>query len=260
MGGIFMKRPFLTVLFFVGLGAVLLGMNLGFFDLGETSWTKLIIPALLIVMGASSLDSYTKKDRAGMTLLWGLFTFTFGSLVILGVLDLFEFTYGDWLKLWPILLVAIGLHQLFKKPAKKKDKGKTIIYTNWDKDDDNHVKKKRRPVESLQFKEQGWEVVPMNRVVNIGSFFFDFSKANIPLGETPIHLSGNVGDVKILVDEDVAIKVTFKSNVLSTDILDKKENGLRSEVEYETQGYEEAERRVKIFVDYHVLDAKIKRV
>jgi lia operon protein LiaF len=129
MGGIFMKRPFLTVLFFVGLGAILLGMNLGFFDLGETSWTKLIIPALLIVMGASSLDSYTKKDREGMTLLLGLFTFTFGSLVILGVLDLFEFTYGDWLKLWPILLVAIGLHQLFKKPAKKKDKGKTIIYT-----------------------------------------------------------------------------------------------------------------------------------
>jgi lia operon protein LiaF len=100
----------------------------------------------------------------------------------------------------------------------------------------------------------------MNRVVNIGSFFFDFSKANIPLGETPIQLSGNVGDVKILVDEDVAIKVTFKSNVLSTDILDKKENGLRSEVEYETPGYEEAERRVKLFVDYHVLDAKIKRV
>ncbi len=255
-----MKRPFLTVLFFIGLGAILLGMNLGFFDLGEMSWTKLILPTLLIVMGASSLDSYTKKDREGIKLLWGLFTFAFGSLIILGVLDLFEFTYGDWLKLWPIILVAIGLHQLFKTPAKTKNKGKTIIYSNWNKDEENNVKKKKRPIESLQFKEQGWEVVPMNRVVNIGSFFFDFSKANIPMGETPIQLSGNVGDVKILVDEDVAIKVTFKSNVLSTDILDKKENGLRCEVDYESPGYEEAERRVKLFVDYHVLDAKIKRV
>lgn len=255
-----MKRPFLTVLFFIGLGAILLGMNLGFFDLGEMSWTKLILPTLLIVMGASSLDSYTKKDREGIKLLWGLFTFAFGSLIILGVLDLFEFTYGDWLKLWPIVLVAIGLHQLFKTPAKTKNKGKTIIYSNWNKDEENNVKKKKRPIESLQFKEQGWEVVPMNRVVNIGSFFFDFSKANIPMGETPIQLSGNVGDVKILVDEDVAIKVTFKSNVLSTDILDKKENGLRCEVDYESPGYEEAERRVKLFVDYHVLDAKIKRV
>ncbi len=255
-----MKRPFLTVLFFIGLGAILLGMNLGFFDLGEMSWTKLILPTLLIVMGASSLDSYTKKDREGIKLLWGLFTFAFGSLIILSVLDLFEFTYGDWLKLWPIILVAIGLHQLFKTPAKTKNKGKTIIYSNWNKDEENNVKKKKRPIESLQFKEQGWEVVPMNRVVNIGSFFFDFSKANIPMGETPIQLSGNVGDVKILVDEDVAIKVTFKSNVLSTDILDKKENGLRCEVDYESPGYEEAERRVKLFVDYHVLDAKIKRV
>ncbi|MET0786713.1 MAG: cell wall-active antibiotics response protein LiaF [Paenisporosarcina sp.] len=253
-----MKRPFLTVLFFIGLGAILLGLNLGFIDLGETSWIKLLIPAILIVNGASSLDSYTKKNREGIVLLWGLFTFIFGILLTLGVLDLFDFRYGDWLKLWPIILVAFGLHQLFKKTTKKK-KGKTIIHTNWNADDDS-PKKKRRPIEALQFKEQDWEVVPMNRVVNIGSFFFDFSKANIPLGETSIYLSGNVGDVKILVADHVAIDVTFKSNVLSTDIFDKKENGLRSEVEYRTPGYEDAERRIKFVVDYHVLDAKIKRV
>jgi lia operon protein LiaF len=157
------------------------------------------------------------------------------------------------------VLVAFGLHQLFKKPAKKK-KSKTLIYTNWDTEDDQTIKKKRRPIEALQFKEQDWEVVPMNRVVNIGSFFFDFSKANIPLGETLIRLSGNVGDVKVLVTDHVAIHVIFKSNVLSTDIMDKKENGLRSVVEYVTPDYEQAERRVKFEVDYHVLDAKIKRV
>jgi lia operon protein LiaF len=252
-----MKRPFLTVFFFVGLGAALLSINLGLFDLDETSWKEFIVPGILIVLGAVALDSYTKNERNGMSLLWGLFAFTFGVLNAFRVLDLFEFSYGDWLKLWPILLVAFGLHQLFKNPEIKK-KRKTITIEN--NGDMWTVKKKRRPVDSLQFNEQDWMVEPMNRVVNIGSFFFDFSKANIPLGETPIHLSGNVGDVKILVDDHAAIYVTLKSNVLSASIFDKKENGVRIETEYKSPGYDDSDRRVRIFINYHVLDAKIKRV
>lgn len=253
-----MKRPFLTVLFFVGLGGVLLGLNLGLIHIGEISWKAFVIPGILIVLGASSLDSYTKKNRHGMAILWGLFAFIYGSLLSLGVLDLFEFSYGDWLKLWPILLVAYGFHQLFRNTEKTDNK--SITYWNWDSEEEGDVKKKRRPISALQFNEQDWVVEPMNRVVNIGSFFFDFSKANIPLGETPIHLSGNVGDVKILVTDHVAVHISFKSNVLNATVFDKKEHGVRSEVEYKSPGYEEADRRVRIIINYHVLDAKIKRV
>lgn len=252
-----MKRPFLTVFFFVGLGAALLSLNLGLFDLGETSWKEFIVPGILVVLGAVALDSYTKNARDGIALLWGLFAFTYGSLNAFRILEIFEFSYGDWLKLWPILLVAFGLHQLFKNPDKKKKSKLIIIEGN---SDIRAVRKKRRPVDSLQFNVQDWIVEPMNRVVNIGSFFFDFSKANIPLGETPINLSGNVGDVKILVDDHVAIFVTLKSNVLSASIFDKKENGVRIETDYKSPGYDDSDRRVRIIINYHVLDAKIKRV
>lgn len=258
MGGKNMKRPFLTVFFFVGLGGILLGLNLGLIRLEGTSWTAFIIPTILIVLGASSLDSYTKKDRDGIALLWGLFAFTYGSLLTLGVLDLFAFNFGDWVKLWPMLLIAYGIHQLFRNTEKQKSK----LHTYWhlENDGERRVIKKRRPISSLHFNEQGWVVEPMNRAVNIGSFFFDFSKANIPLGETPIDLSGNVGDIKILVSDHVAVHITLKSNVLSATIFDKKEHGVRSEVEYISPGYEEADRRVRMNIHYHVLDAKVKRV
>lgn len=253
-----MKRPFLTVFFFIGLGGILLGLNLGLIHLEEITWKAFIIPTILIVLGAISLDSYTKKGRDGMALLWGLFAFTYGSLLTLGVLELFKFHYGDWVKLWPILLIAYGIHQLFRNTEKEKNKLHT--YWHWENDDETRVKKKRRPISSLQFNEQGWVVEPMNRAVNIGSFFFDFSKATIPIGETPIELSGNVGDIKILVSDHVAVHITFKSNVLSATIFDKKENGVRSEVEYISPGYAESDRRVRMNINYHVLDAKIKRV
>lgn len=252
-----MKRPFLTVFFFVGLGTMLLALNLGLFNLGEISWKTFIIPGVLIVLGAVALDSYTKNNRQGLSILWGLFAFTYGLLNVLGILGIFEFTYRDWLKLWPIIFIALGLHQLFKKPDKKK-KSLTITY-----DHDGEKKtfqKKKKPVDSLQFNEQDWEVEPMDRFVNIGSFFFDFSKAIIPIGETPILLKGNVGDIKILVPDHVALFVTLKSNVLSADVFGKKENGLRLESEYKSPGYDDADRRISVFIDYHVLDVKIKQV
>lgn len=252
-----MKRPFLTVFFFVGLGAVLLALNLGIFNLGEVSWKTFIIPGVLIVLGAVSLDSYTKHNRVGMAILWGLFAFTFGLLNALGILGILNFTYGDWLKLWPIIFIALGLHQLFKKPDKKK-KSITITYDNDGEEKTFHQKK--RPVDSLKFNEQDWALEPMDRFVNIGTFFFDFSKAIIPIGETAILLKGNVGDIKILAPDHLPLFVTLKSNVLSADVFGKKENGLRLESDFKSPGYDDAERRIRILIDYHVLDVKIKQV
>lgn len=241
-----MKRPFLTVFFFVGLGAVLLGLNLGVFDMGETSWIKLILPGFFIVLGASSLDRYIKKQRDGMTILWGLFWFTFGSLIILGILDLFEFTYGDWLKLWPILIVAFGLHQLFKK-ADKVDK-KTIVFET------------SKKFEKKSFHSPNWTLEPLHLQKKVAEYFFDFSKAIVPLGETSIQLTGYVGEICMLIPEHLAVHITVKGNVGEVELFDRKESGLHANLVHQSPGYEDSEKRLRIYIDFNVVDVKIRGV
>ena len=241
-----MKRPFLTVFFFVGLGAILLGLNLGLFDLGEVSWEKLIIPTIFIVNGASTLDSYTKKRRDGMSLFWGLFAFTFGSLIILGILNIFEFTYGDWFRLWPILIVAFGLHQLFKEPER------TI--------NEKVMSEPVRKFENNSFNSPNWKLEPIHLQRKVADYYFDFSKAIIPPGETLIKLTGYVGDIHMLIPEHLAVHITVKGNVGDVTIFDRKDNGLHTNLIHESPHFEEADKRLRIFIEFNVVDVKIQGV
>lgn len=241
-----MKRPFLTMFFFVGLGAILLGLNLGLFDL-ETSWKELIFPGIFIIMGASSLDAYAKKHRDAMALLWGLFWFTFGTLITLGILDLLEFTYRDWLKLWPILIVAFGLHQLFNN-TKKKEK-ETVFLGN--------SKKVEKP---SSFHSPDWTVEPIHLEKKVADYYFDFSKAIIPLGETEIKLTGYVGDIHMLIPEHLAIHITVKGNVGDVEVFDRKENGIHTNLVHRSPNYESSEKRLRIFISFNVVDVKIQGV
>jgi lia operon protein LiaF len=241
-----MKRPFLTVFFFVGLGATLLCLNLGIFDLGETSWSKLIIPGIFLIVGASSLDSYTKKRRDGMSLLWGLFCFTFGTLVTLGILELFEFSYSDWLKLWPILIVAFGLHKLFKKPVKK-IKGTMSFETE-------------KKIEKRSFHSPEWTLEPIDLHKKVADYYFDFSKAIIPPGETPIQLTGYVGNIHMLIPENLAVHITVKGSVGDVELFDKKDNGLHTNLVFQSPTFEEADKRLRIYIEFNVVDVKIQGV
>jgi len=241
-----MKRPFLTVFFFVGLGAALLSLNLGLFDLGETSWSKLVIPGIFIIVGASSLDSYTKKRRDGMSLFWGLFWFIFGILVTLGILDLFEFSYGDWLKLWPILIVAFGLHKLFKKPAKK-IKGTMSFETE-------------KKLEKRSFHSPEWTLEPLNLQKKVADYYFDFSKAIIPPGETPVQLTGYVGNIHMLIPENLAVHITVKGNVGDVELFDRKDNGIHTNLVFQSPNFEEADKRLRIYIEFNVVDVKIQGV
>lgn len=252
-----MKRPFLTVFFFVGLGAALLSINLGLINLGETSWKSFIVPGIFIVLGAGTLDSYTKKQRNGMgvNLVWGLFAFVYGMLLTFDVLDLFDFSYGDWLKLWPILLVAFGLHQLFKEPEKEQDKMKA--YDGYGKKSKN---KSHKVYDKKSYHTFEWELEPMQINKKVAEYYFDFSKAIIPLGETPIHLTGYVGDVHMLIPEHLAVHITVKGNVGDVELFDQIDDGLHTNLVYVSPNFEEADKRLRIYIEYNVVDVKIQAV
>ncbi|EPD50683.1 hypothetical protein HMPREF1210_02653 [Paenisporosarcina sp. HGH0030] len=242
-----MKRPLLSTFFFIGMGAILLSLNLGVFNLRETSWKTFIIPGILIVLGLIALDSYIKKDRQGISLVWGMFAVLYGILITLGILDYFEFAYRDWLKLWPILFVAFGVHQLFKRPLQEKKK--KIITINTSKNS-----------EKKSFHSPDWELGPLQLTKNVAEYFFDFSKAIIPPGETPIQLTGFVGDIHMLIPEHIGAHITIKANVGAVELFDQLDKGLGADLVYETPNFETSEKRLRIFIKYNVVDVKIHGV
>ena len=89
---------------------------------------------------------------------------------------------------------------------------------------------------------------------------FDFSKAHIPEGETPIELVGWIGDIKILVPLEVEFAVRARGVIGDIYVAGQERDGIQPNVEYRTQGFDEASRRLTFLVDYRIIDLRIDRV
>ena len=94
----------------------------------------------------------------------------------------------------------------------------------------------------------------------VGDYYFDFSKAYIPDKETCIQIKGVVADLKMLVPEDLPIKVSAKVKIGHLNILGNTSEGKGNKLYYESENYNEASRKLNIVLDMKIGDVRIDRV
>ncbi|HEU5139134.1 MAG TPA: cell wall-active antibiotics response protein LiaF [Bacillales bacterium] len=256
---------FLLAICFVGFGILLLLVNTGIISVEITEAIVFCYPFLLVLLGLfwCSKALFSKWRRG--SLFWGIIFIVFGGLLIADRFDVMTFTLDMVWKLWPLLLIYIG----FKILAGRK------VHMNVDLGDfdgDRAARKKAmkermksqkqswRLVSDAKYTGENWSVEPMDRSTGVADYKFDFTKTFIPEKETPIKLSGWVGDIKIKVPEDVAFSVMATASVGDIRVDDMKEEGLLKDFYYATEGYEEAERKLVFDFHFKVLDLRIDRV
>lgn len=231
-----------------------------------------VLPFLVILLGVLFLISPVRRGKKP-GLFWGFFFLIYGGLLFAGRFSLIAFQWQDVWKLWPYLIIYFGLDMLFGNHVFMSVSGdlrhgkrkKKINREDFFQADDNEQRTDDPStsytfVNDATFKSENWMVKPMNEHVRIADYKFDFTKAFIPEETIPIRLSGWVGDIKILVPDDLAYRVAVKAKVGDTKIGNKKWDGILKNISYQTENYEEAVRRIDFDFDFQVIEVSIDQV
>jgi hypothetical protein len=104
-----------------------------------------------------------------------------------------------------------------------------------------------------------WQVADEEIWVGVGDVELDLTQAKIPSGETTLHVLGFVGDIKVRLPPDVGVAVSSAAFVTDARIL-----GQRYETAFDTlhvtgEGYETAERKIRLEVTTLVADLRIEQ-
>ncbi|WP_102027973.1 cell wall-active antibiotics response protein LiaF [Salirhabdus sp. Marseille-P4669] len=243
----------------IGVGVLLILANFGVISVEISSIIEKNWPILIALVGLKSFIDGIRSNVSGGSWTFGSFLLIYGVLVVLGRNGVLDFGFGDIWTLWPLLLIYIGVHSLvFTKH--KGNKGKRVKIT-FDSDNEKQYRKNQKNfVGDQSFSDENWTVEPMELWNGVGEYYFDFTKAYIPEGETPISIKGWVGDVRMLMPENLAFQVEAAANIGSIKILNQQADGLRREVFYQTPDYEEATRKLSIKLQIQVGEIRIDQV
>ncbi|WP_181349222.1 cell wall-active antibiotics response protein LiaF [Thalassobacillus sp. CUG 92003] len=249
---------------FVGAGILLILTNLNIISM-EISFTwASIYPALLILVGLKWWWDGVFKN--GGSWAGGSFLFIFGSLLLLDRFGVILFTFTDVLKLWPLLFIYIGFSIFMGGRTRRyKEKYKTVQFEGDSVMDNDgsarkNAEKKDFSVGSQSFKKENWKVEPMSLWNAIGDYHFDFTKAFIPDQDTPISVKGWVGDVKMLIPENVPFQVSASIKAGEISVLGQKADGISRRLTYQTPDYEEATRRLTLEIHFNAGSIKVDKI
>ncbi|KSU62135.1 hypothetical protein AS034_08355 [[Bacillus] enclensis] len=262
------KRWFFSLLLLI-TGVVLLLLNLGVISLEITMDFVNIIPILLVLVGLKWLvDSVSNKSFG--KLLFGLFSLVYGSLILLDKWNKVNFDYGEWWKLWPLFIIAMAIRVAMNKSMnltvtvdRSSDSVEDTALKGRKEGGSKTLKKNHRKnfiIGEIKYSEPNWPLEPMNFQNVVGDYYFDFSKAFIPEGETPIVIKGWVGDVKVIIPEDIPVDIEIDVKVGEVKLFDQKSAEIRSDFYYRSPGYEESSKKIKLLIDVKVASIRVSEV
>jgi lia operon protein LiaF len=274
---------FAAILLFVGI--FLLLMNVGVISLEIKAFIVEWYPFVVLLFSILLLIKAFRKQKKA-SLFWGLFFFAFSIMLILDRNGLITFHFNDFWKLWPVLIIYFGMVLILRK-GKIKIIFRSELPANVsgdygddddgddddnDYDQDDHIKWKRGnhsnkekkirgfSIGDVEMKSSNWSLEPMNLYNTIGDYFIDFSKAYIPEKETPILVEGWIGDVKMIVPDDVAVKVEAKVKIGDIRIFDQSSTDINRRLMYQTPGYEDYLRKLSINIELKIGSIRIDQV
>lgn len=183
-------------------------------------------------------------------------TITFGTLLIvigfLALLDSLEFisfwpTLG---KLWPLILVALGIWILLRRTYFSSNQVLSI----------KEGKKYSKAFGDLRIDAKDMDPHGLDAEMGFGDIEVNLTKASFADRENVVNLGLGFGDIKVWLPSDVKVSASGSCGAGEIDILGKHSDGLGQRVEHHDEGYETAQRKLKIIAKLGFGDIKISRV
>ncbi len=254
----------------LAVGVALLLVNIGVISLEIKQLFVVSYPFLLFVYGLISLIGNIMNKITNYFLT--LFIIVFSSLLVLDRLHIVTFQFVDFWKLWPVILIYGAIAFLFgnKKWGKKdsidiefekKDElfQQSVIRINKNRKKEGRFSK-AFSIGDINLNNDNWSVEPMKLFNSIGDYFIDFSKAYIPEKETTIEINGWIGDVKILIPDDLPVQIEGEVKIGEFRIFNSSKDGISNSLTYKSSEYDQAIKKINLQIYLKIGDIRIERV
>lgn len=212
-----------TAIALIGAGLfLLLDHTIGFFP---------IVAGFLILMGIHRIRiAPDRRDKMGY-LYVGI-----GAIILLG--NNFAFVVA-------VAMIALGY--FFLKNKQIPNGGQEQDYL-----------KKHKWIDSVRLGKEPFILKNSSMANIIGEINIDLSLAILEQRETTLIVQGIIGDIDIIVPEDIGISVTSSIVFGQIDVAMQKEAGVMNKLHWVSPNFDRCEHRVKLIVSYLVGDIDIK--
>lgn len=169
-------------------------------------------------------------------MLIGVVVIILGVLFLLG--NLFNIDIGALF--WPVLLILIGLWVIFRPRMVPEGTAVTQKFLG-------------------DIERAGpWTVTNEDFSNFIGTLKLDLRQADILPGDTYLRFSGFIGDVDIIVPEDVGVFVDSAAFVSDVKALGNKQESFLSPVRLKSGNFSQAKRRLHLKVNSFIADVDVR--
>jgi hypothetical protein len=108
-------------------------------------------------------------------------------------------------------------------------------------------------------RKGAWDVGDEEIWIFVGDVRLDFSEASLAPGESTIKVFGLVGDVTLVVPEEVPVSVSSSALLTDGKVYGEKQDQFITPFQVESEGYSEAAARVRVEGYFLVANLKVKR-
>ena len=109
-------------------------------------------------------------------------------------------------------------------------------------------------------RQGDWLVENEEIYIFVGDIRLDLTRTVIPSGLSTIRLYGFVGDVDLLITQDTDFSISSYAFLTDSKILGRKRDVFVSPLDYSSEGFESAERKLRIETYFFVNELKINQV
>jgi len=160
-------------------------------------------------------------------------------LLVLGLLFLVN---GNLSVLMFILLFSLGY---FILKSKQVHRGENYL-------------QKHNLLESIRWNTEPWELKNLSVWSVIGEIRMDLSLAVTNEPETTIVLQGIIGDIDLIVPEDIGVSVESMIWIGQTSVNQDRESGLCNKLQWKSPNYDTSEQRVNLLISCVIGDLDMK--
>jgi len=160
-------------------------------------------------------------------------------LLVLGILFLVN---GNLSVLMFILLFALGFFIL---------RSRQIL-------GGGHYMQKHNLMESIRWNTEPWELKNLSVWSVVGEIRMDLSLAVTDEPETTIVLQGIVGDIDLIIPEDIGVYVESMIWIGQTRVNHDRESGLWNKLQWKSPNYDTSGQRVNLVISYVIGDLDMR--
>lgn len=233
IGGETMRRA--GGIIFIIIGVILLFIALGLNDL-------LVSPVILIFVSFLCWRFYYRRTA--------IFFLIIGALALIDV------------KLWTLLFSFLLFYMSYKL-LWTKDK-RLLHETRTRKEDQNLNWEKTFSIQNqsfirkLRLGDMQYELFDIHATNEIQNIHLDLSKAIIPEGETNLILNGIAGRVHLYLPPDLDVSISSSVTLGECEVLGKKRQGIRNQLQATSNTYDEANRKVQISISFLIAEIQVR--